>query len=294
MAELSQSQRLRAEDSFRVALLQGPRKKGQLARAIAAVTALKPLGRRAFERRLEAALAVAAASDGGFFLENFAARRALGRKLLITVDPVAIAHRLPHRVSSDGRTAYYEDRFIGAGDWRSVLERVDSSSTYREMAQIVAADLDYARTAAYREALKRAGGPRPVERNFIALRSPERVESYFRYCAELCRSIEEHGVVRRQEAPRTTGLFGNLMARRPWVEMMEADIGVAIGPMGEIYRFSCGKHRTAAAQALRVKTMPAEVRLVHVAWLQAQIDRSGLSPVQALLRGVRSLGLRDR
>ena len=39
MAELSQGQRLRAEDSSRVALFQGVRKKGQLARAIAAVTA---------------------------------------------------------------------------------------------------------------------------------------------------------------------------------------------------------------------------------------------------------------
>src|SRR6185436_14302718 len=98
--------------------------------------------------------------------------------------------------------------------------------------------------------------------------------------------------VRRREQVRSAGnLFRNPTVRLPWVEFMESDIGLAVGPEGEIFHFASGKHRTAASQALRLATVPAEARVVHVAWLQRQIKDTGLPPIDALLAGIRSLGI---
>jgi hypothetical protein len=155
--------------------------------------------------------------------------------------------------------------------------------------EIVQNDFDYRKTEAYRSALERSRGPRPIRRNFVALRSPQLVESYFKQASELCRSIRDNGVRRRAEFRRTAGVFSSPTVRLPWVEFAEADIGLAIGPDGELFHFGSGKHRIAAAQALRLKSVPMEVRMVHAAWLEREIAGSGLKPVEALLRGIRGL-----
>jgi hypothetical protein len=98
-------------------------------------------------------------------------------------------------------------------------------------------------------------------------------------------------VRRRAEYPHIAKVFHKWNIRLPWVELMEADIGLAIGPGGETYHFGSGKHRIAAAQALGLKTVPVEVRMVHALWLERQIARSGLPPVEALLAGIRSIKL---
>jgi len=265
---------------------------GPLGEAWAAFQGLLPLGREAFGRRLAAALSEARRRGSGFYLGGFPARRALGPELLIEVDPRLVEQRLEHRVAEGSRVYLVRDRFLGAGDWNPLLTPLRSASTYREVEAVVRAGLDYRATDAYRSALERAGGAHPLNRNFVALDSPERVDTYFKQTAELCRSIREHGVRRRSAQGRhVSGNPRTLSVRRPWVEWGEADIGVAVGADGTIYRFASGKHRTAAAKSLGLPSMPVEVRMVHADWLGAGMRAGAATPLEALVEGVRGLGL---
>jgi hypothetical protein len=244
---------------------------------------------RLFERRLVKGLGDAARAGEGFYLGSFAARRALGDALVTDTDPRRIKQRLKHRIVTDGRTHLIRDKFLGAGDWAPLLDPLTGSSTHREVHDVVRAKLDYRKTFMYRTAIERAGGPKPVRRNFVALKTPELVESYFQGIVELVRSIEQSGMARRAEFRRLSHIFADPQVRKPWVEAMEADIGAAIGAEGQIYRFAPGKHRTAVAQALKLRSIPVEVRIVHASWLERQVAETGLPPVEALLHGIENL-----
>lgn len=279
----------------RVQSKERSRHEGPLSEAWAALRGVLPLRHAAFEKRLAQGLAEAERLGSGFFLGGFPARRALGADLVIEVDPRRIEHRLEHRVAEGEHVYLIRDRFLGAGDWSPLLTSLRNASTYREVEEIVQAGLDYRETRAYRMALERAGGPNPVNRNFVALSSPERVATYFRLTAELCRSIRERGVERRSARGRCLSASPRSAAvRLPWVEWGEADIGAAVGPDGTIYRFASGKHRTAAAQALGLESMPVEVRMVHAGWLRALMRDGTASTVEALVEGVRALDLARR
>lgn len=242
-----------------------------------------------FNRRLDDACAEAMRNGRGFYLGGFSARRALGAALIVDVDPRRVRERLKHRVVENGRSQSIRDKFLGAGDWSAMLEPVSSAPTYHDAFEVAAAGLDYCRTEAFKQAMERAGGPRPVIRNFVTLNKPELVESYFRNVADLCRSVSESGVMPRSEYRRFSHLFRSPRVRPPWIEAAESDVGVAIGPQGEIYRFASGKHRTAIAQALELTSIPVEVRVAHLDWLTGLMAATGLGPVGALLYGIRTL-----
>jgi hypothetical protein len=260
-------------------------------RALATLKGFLPLPRLHFERRLTLTLEQAVKTPG-FFLGNFAARRALGADLVIDVDPARLKKRMKKRSTDCGTGVYLEDKFLGSGQWQPMLQPISASATHRDVQEVIRVGFDYQRTGAYRYALKKAGGSHPVRRNFVALKTPELVDRYFRHVVELCQSIRERGVARRAAFRQTAKAFKNLAVRLPWVELTEGDIGVAIGPGGALHHFGSGKHRLAAAQALSLESVPVEVRLVHVAWLQRQIDTGGQAPLSALLRGVQSLDQR--
>jgi hypothetical protein len=119
-----------------------------------------------------------------------------------------------------------------------------------------------------------------VKRNHVVLSSPGKVEAiYFRHTAELCRSIGETGLLRRSDYGTRLASLARPSVRLPWIEFGEVDIGVAVGAAGEVYRFASGKHRTAAAQVLKIRSMPVEIRMVHADWLVRQMEDTGLAPV---------------
>ena len=66
-----------------------------------------------------------------------------------------------------------------------------------------------------------------------------------------------------------------------------------IDESGRLIRHLGGKHRTAIAQALGLKSIPVEVRLVHVRWLAQEMRRTGLPAHRALVEGIRSLASRE-
>jgi hypothetical protein len=259
-----------------------------LREGISGLRRLLPLSPKGFERRLERAMAEAVRHGAGFYLGGFAARRALMRELWIDIDPAVLERRLEHRFRKDGRVHMIRDRFLGAGDWTPLLRRLERSSTHREVAEVVEAGFDYRATRSYARALERARGPKPVRRNFVRLSSPDRIEAYFRQTAEMCRSIEAFGLLRRSDYGRRLSSFSRPSVRLPWIEFGELDVGVAIGAGGEFYRFASGKHRTAAAQVLKLASIPVEIRLVHADWLRQQME-TGLGPLAALRRGIEAL-----
>lgn len=271
-------------------LTDGERERAEspLPDAIAALRRLLPLGPARFERRLEGALAKAGSGEG-FHLGGFAARRALGGDLVIDIDPASLQRRLEHRFKHAGRVHNIRDRFIGAGDWTPLLRALERSSTHREVAEIVEAGFDYRKTPSYARALDRAAGARPIKRNFVTMSSPARVEAYFRQTAEMCRSIHRFGLLRRRDYGWRLASFANPSVRLPWIEFGETEVGVAVGATGDLYRFASGKHRTAAALALGLASIPVEVRLVHAEWLIGRMAETGLSPLEALRRGLERL-----
>jgi hypothetical protein len=259
-----------------------------LLEGITALQRLLPLSEARFDRKLGVALAEARRRGTGFFVAGFAARRALGRELWLDIDPAVLERRLEHRFRQDGRVQVIRDRFLGAGDWSPLIRRLNRSTTHREVAEVVNAGFRYRETPSYVKALERARGPKPMQRNFVRLSSPDKVEAYFRQTADMCRSIGELGLMRRSAYGRRLASFASPSVRLPWVEFGELDIGVAIGAEGELYRFASGKHRTAAAQALKLTSIPVEIRLVHVEWLARHME-GGLSPLAALRFGVEAL-----
>lgn len=265
-----------------------------LQEAMAELRRLLPMGNRRFERLLGSAVADAVRRGSGFYLGGFAAKRALASRLVIDIAPSLLEHQLDHRVRQGTRAYSVRDKFVGAGDWTPLLHELRRSLTHREVIEIVAANYRYRDTRTFRRALDRSGTARPVKRNFVALSSPAKVERYFLQTTEMCRSIEQSGLSRRSDHRWRIASLARPLVRLPWLELGEVDIGVAIGAAGELYRFASGKHRTAAAQALKLPSMPVEIRMVHGEWLARQMAETGLAPVAALAFGIDTLALASR
>ena len=237
-----------------------------------------------------------AKSQGGFHLENFAAQRALGKALIMNIDPMQLRKFLDERILIDDEMVNITDRFIGGGDWSPVTVPLKEQFTHLEaLTTARAKNYNYNKVRMYKRALNRCRNDRPIKRNFVALDTPEKVREYFDGLVELVRSIKEHGIISRHDYRATEQIQWKAKGlRHAWVENFESDIGVAISAGGRVLRFSSGKHRTGIAKGLRLKSIPVEVRMVHADWLTRQISRTGKPPAEALLNGLARLQKRAR
>jgi hypothetical protein len=221
-----------------------------------------------------------------------AARRYFGQRLSLDLRPDLLRLRISDLVQSDSGTKWTGSWFLDGGDWDGALQPVHASPIHREVWQVIRADLDFRATPAYQRFLAAAATAEPMSRNGVVLRTRERIDGYFQYCVDLIGSVRAHGIL-----PRSNGAAGPTHFKRPSirpfsVDYAERDIGIAIDADGELIRHLGGKHRTAIAQALRLKSIPVEVRLVHVAWLAAQMEASGLPAHLALLKGLEDIQAR--
>lgn len=252
---------------------------------------LMPLARHGFARRLTAGMAEAERAGDGFFLPRFAAQRALGASLVVNVDPRQLIHKLPDRLEAGGRTLWIGDRFLAAGDWQNLLTPTADTPVSLEVRQIVEAGFDFRATKQFKSALARIKAGKRVRRNFTTLASEAAIVDYFASVAETARSIAAHGVVGRRQFRRSPMQILRYRQVRPiWLEMFEADIGVAVAADGRLVRFGCGAHRTGAALALALESIPVEIRMVHVACLRRWMNMHQCAPIPALLAGIASLG----
>lgn len=256
-----------------------PPRPGPFAQVWSAVTAPVLASRVVFPRRFDAAVARRAAAG----IPPAHALWYFGAALRLWIDPRLLRSRLSDFVFDGQRPRWIGSSFLDGGDWSAALADVDKSPVHREMVELVAADLDFRKTGSYRQFLKRARQGRPYARNGIVLARRDQVDAYFRYCADLARSVRADGLVPRREFGRYgTGRAQHAAARPRMLDFAERDIGVAISETGTFVRHLGGKHRTAVALALQLPRIPVEVRLVHTGWLQDEMRRTGLPAHKAL------------
>lgn len=257
-----------------------------LATATAPVLGSRRIFPRRFDRVFESLLTDPEAAD---VIPEHAAWY-YGEVLHLDVDPAKLERRISDWVRDSRGVHWVGATFLDAADWSAAISPLGWSPVHREMHEIVAAGTDYRDTRAYGNLLKAIELGRPSKRNNIRLASVEAVEAYIRYCRGLIKSMRKRGAVRHKVSGAFHGIrVRHWEARSPVHDSTERDIGVAIGENGELIRHLGGKHRTAIAQALKLPTIPVEVRMVHTGWLAREVERSGLPPHQALAEGVQRL-----
>ncbi len=121
----------------------------------------------------------------------------------------------------------------------------------------------------------------------MALNSQELIDDYFQRFVALFHSIQAHGVVpvNSLKGPLAEK-FQPSASRRRKTEWGERDIGVAIGPAGELVLLPGGKHRLAVATVLKISHVPVQVRMVHVDWLRKLPRRPGQPWADAVSEGI--------
>lgn len=156
-----------------------------------------------------------------------------------------------------------------------------------EARQLHHAQLDYRRTRVYARCMEQAQAGTPVWRNQMPLRTPEQIQDYFERFVALFESIKAQGVrpIGRLTAAESAR-FGPSPSRRWKTQWGERDIGVALGPDGQMLLLPGGKHRWSVATVLKLSHVPAQVRMVHVDWLRQLPRRPGQSRVNAVAEGL--------
>ena len=247
-----------------------------------------------FPRRFDWAVERLLHEPGGDAVVPEHAIRYFGEALHLDIDPFRLEARIADYISIDRGARWMGSSFLDAADWSAATTPIGKSPIHREMHALVAAGKNFRDSAAYKTLVYAIEVGKPAKRNGVRLSTVDEVEAYLRYCRDLIKSMRKRGAVRHRES----GAFHRLRvkhreARSPMFDSTERDIGVAIDEGGRLIRHLGGKHRTAIAQALQLKSIPVEVRLVHVRWLAHEMQRTGLPAHQALAEGLRSLASRE-
>ena len=233
-----------------------------------------PLADAQLARALDAALA--RGTGGWFAISNAFAESALGSRNVVVINPAMVRRWLISQAMANGQALNPRDFYLGSGDWSGLIAPLSASKLDREARELFAAQGEYRETDSWHALVSR---PKPFFHNGNWIRSDEDADAYFSRHAALLASIAALGVVARNVLNVDSG-------RRRSLEKKETDSGIAIGPDGELLRYRGGFHRLAFAQELGLPRMPAAVRLVHVEWLRAEMDNSGLASLPALLAGL--------
>ncbi len=125
-------------------------------------------------------------------------------------------------------------------------------------------------------------------RNQVVLDSRELIDEYFVATEQLVDSIRTHGLMRRER--KNIAAFEGISSSRVRPlssEVTERNIGVALGASGELYRVCAGNHRTAAALALGLRSMPVELSLIHTDFLRRSMVQANCDALAAVLECVR-------
>jgi hypothetical protein len=149
-------------------------------------------------------------------------------------------------------------------------------------ARELASGIPYRGTDSYAvmAAMMRAG---TLENNKLPLDTQDKLDRYCAYMQWMIGSVQRHGLRPRGQA---SGLHEHAFAdvREDDKEAGEKDIRVAVDARGTFLRVGSGRHRVAVAQALGIPEVPAQIRLVHVAWIRHLTREYGVAPHAALRR----------
>jgi hypothetical protein len=218
---------------------------------------------------VEPVLASPAPPKRPFALPQPMAMRALGKALEVEMPVAALQMRMHDWVRCDDRIIHTGRWFLAAARWKDLVHPAHPSSVMREAVHLKKADLDYRETASYRRYLQLIEQGAVITRNHVPLDSRERLDDYFERFARLYRSIQRHGVLRARDVRISDAAMpGSTAPGRTSPQGKDADIGIAIGPRGQIAVLPGAKHRLSVATVLRLRKVPVEVRLVHADWLR--------------------------
>lgn len=245
-------------------------------------------------RRIKELLRQAPTAPVPFFGDAQEFRDFAGDRLVIEIDPGQVADQFPVQKVINGKPIGFANHLMGRAGWKPHLERLERSTVYREIADLLAHDHDYRATPIYAELKTRVENGKPPVRNLVPLDSIAKLDLYFDKVVELTRSIASSGYKRR---PRYKGMESAEEASRfssgirpVAVELTESEIGVAVGADGSLHRIGPGTHRLATARLLNLPRVPVEVRLFHVQWLR-RVIAGQKRPMQAIFSAIADLGL---
>lgn len=243
---------------------------------------------RCLNRRLAAGLR----GEAEFSVPVSHAVQALRGGLSLEVDLGLLGVRLQDWVRCGTRVVHTADHFLFTADWSELLFAGEQTRTMCEARALSAARLDFRRAATYTEDLRRVQAGDFFRRNKVTIDSEALLDAYYSRFVRLFASIGEHGVLPLAQARRRAPGLAGVSAVRGWrVDRGERDIGVAVGPQGELVVLPGAKHRLAIAAVLGVRRVPVQVRMVHGDWLRAQ-RLEGACWAEAVLAGIDELAAR--
>ncbi len=247
------------------------------------------------ESRFRRAVAEAVAADQSETLRYavpFAlAERVLGGAAIIDADPRAIDRWLLSEAKSEQGIEAPRDHFFVDGRWDSLTYPLQVSDLDQEVREFIACRGDYRQTRVFLALSGRLREEGAFSSNGVAFRKLDDIEAYCRHHLRLIDSIREHGVVRRSRLAGIGRPAERSTSNAAFLELVETDAGVAVGPGGKLLRYRGGFHRTAAARELGLASMPVQVKLVHLRWLRKIIRETGLPPYDALVEGLKRLSI---
>ncbi|WP_159994214.1 hypothetical protein [Roseomonas sp. 18066] len=214
------------------------------------------------------------------------AERFFGPDLRLQLDPSRLRWQLMDTVTDGRRIHHLAQAFLDGGDWTGAREPLAGSVVQQEMAALLDTTRPLQDSPIYRYMLARIAEGRPEQRNAVRLATPALIDAYFAHYRGLAARLRAEGFLAREALDRR---FAASPLRSAAIERREGEVGIAIGPEGEVLRLLGGRHRTALAQLLGLRRIPVRVRLVHARWLQAETGRQGLPAHQALLAGLHRL-----
>lgn len=241
-----------------------------------------------FPQRFDRATAILAKERNGGAVSPGQAKSHFGHRLFIEIDPATLTHRLDEKhVDEDGHWHWIGDHFLDADDWCGRLSPLSRSPAHREIVEICRTRHGFREGRHYQAYVRSLEQRRPVRRNGKHLDTIEKIDAYFRYYVDLIGNIERAGVVPRNRFQHSADTGRRHRGIRSlWHDLVERDIGIAIGADGRLVRHTSGKHRLAAAIGLGLKRIPVEIRLVHLNWLEQQMAVFELPPASALQKAL--------
>ena len=240
------------------------------------------------------AMRLAPSTSDPFFGSHLDMAETVGDRLIVWLDPARVAKQLDSNIQIQGGTLAVGTCCLGKGDWSKWLKPIETTLVDREVREVLACGLAYRAAPCYKRFFREFEAKRPTVRNMIALDTPERVEAYFTDLVRLIESIRARGVTRRppRRLNQAAALLPALSAARPLAtELTESEIGIAVGPAGELFRLGPGHHRMSIARQIGLRRVPAELRLFHVRWVREQMRLNRCGPLRAIRIGLASLGV---
>lgn len=205
-----------------------------------------------------------------FALHPVLVQQCLSQQLLLHIPVEKMRFHMADWLEINEQRLHTSDYFLAAGDLAAARYDVSRLTVLREVQELMEADWQFECTPTYRQLVKAMEQQRPVVRQQIRLDSLERIQAYFQRFLALHLSVAQHGLLSNKEVAHKLGLEG------------DREIGIALDRDGAVVKLHGGKHRFALAVAHQLKTVPVELRMVHVQLLTQVCQTRGCTPAQAI------------